>query len=144
MKPALGLIETIGLTSAVTALDAASKAADVELIGYEKVIGVGRAVSVTVHLAGDVAAVQAAVDAGVAAAQQIGTVAAHHVIARPDEELDRLIEIFRDNLKKKSGAKVIENTKAKQEAPKKREAPQKSEGDKKPEAKKSNTTKVKS
>ncbi len=111
MKPALGLIETIGLTSAITALDAASKAADVELIGYEKVIGVGQAVSVTVHLAGDVAAVQAAVDAGVSAAQQIGTVAAHHVIAKPDDELDQLIAIFKKNLKKKSGAKVSEDAK---------------------------------
>lgn len=115
MKPALGLIETIGLTSAITALDAACKAADVELIGYEKVIGVGKAVSVTIHLAGDVAAVQAAVDAGVSAAQQIGIVAAHHVIAKPDDELDQLIEIFKSNLKKKSGAKVPEKTKKNQE-----------------------------
>ena len=126
MKPALGLIETIGLTSAVTALDAASKAADVELIGYEKVIGVGQAVSVTIHLAGDVAAVQAAVDAGVSAAQQIGVVAAHHVIAKPDDELDQLIEIFKKNLKKKPGAKVPDNTK------------------KNGESEKSNTTKTKS
>ncbi|NBG88802.1 BMC domain-containing protein [Isachenkonia alkalipeptolytica] len=144
MKPALGLIETIGLTSAVTALDAASKAADVELIGYEKVIGVGKAVSVTVHLAGDVAAVQAAVDAGVSAARQIGTVAAHHVIARPDEELDHLIEIFRKNLKKKSGAKVIENSNKKQGTDKKQETSKKQETGKKQETKKGNTTKAKS
>lgn len=129
MKPALGLIETIGLTSAITALDAASKAADVELIGYEKVIGVGQAVSVTIHLAGDVAAVQAAVDAGVSAAQQIGIVAAHHVIAKPDDELDQLIEIFKKNLKKKPGAKVSEDTK---------------EDTKKNATKKNNTTKAKS
>lgn len=115
MKPALGMIETIGLTSAVTALDAASKAADVELIGYEKVIGVGKAVGVTIHLAGDVAAVQAAVDAGVHAAQQIGIVAAHHVIAKPDDELDQLIEIFKNNLKKKPGAKVPEKAKKNQD-----------------------------
>ena len=115
MKPALGLIEAIGLTSAITALDAASKAADVELIGYEKVIGVGKAVSVTIHLAGDVAAVQAAVEAGVSAAQQIGIVAAHHVIAKPDDELDQLIEIFKNNLKKKPGAKVTEKTQKNQE-----------------------------
>jgi ethanolamine utilization protein EutM len=115
MKPALGLIEAIGLTSAITALDAASKAADVELIGYEKVIGVGKAVSVTIHLAGDVAAVQAAVEAGVSAAQQIGIVAAHHVIAKPDDELDQLIEIFKNNLKKKPGAKVTEKNQKNQE-----------------------------
>lgn len=119
MKPALGLIETIGLTTAITALDAASKAADVELIGYEKVIGVEKAVSVTIHLAGDVSAVQAAVAAGVSAAQQIGSVAAHHVIAKPDDELDQLIEIFRKNLKKKPGAKVTEKTASNQDSKKK-------------------------
>lgn len=47
MKAALGLIETIGLTTAITALDAASKAADVKLVGVDKVIGVEKLVSVT-------------------------------------------------------------------------------------------------
>lgn len=101
MRAALGLMETIGLTTAITALDAASKAADVTLIGYDKVIGVGKAVSVTVHIAGEVAAVKAAVDAGVAAGNRVGTVVSAHVIPRPHEEVDRLIAEFEKNLKDK-------------------------------------------
>ena len=101
MRPALGMIEAIGLTTALAALDAAAKAAEVELIGYEKVIGVGKAVGVTIHLAGDVAAVQAAVDSGVSAANQVGIVISHRVIPKPDEELDKLIAIFKNNLKAK-------------------------------------------
>ena len=102
MRAALGLIETIGLTTAITALDAASKAADVKLIGYDKVIGVGKAVSVTVHIAGEVAAVKAAVDAGVSAGNRVGTVVSGHVIPRPHEEVDRLIAEFEKNLKDKN------------------------------------------
>jgi len=101
VRAALGMIETIGLTTAITALDAASKAADVTLIGYDKVIGVGKAVSVTVHIAGEVAAVKAGVEAGVSAASRIGTVVSSHVIPRPHEEVDRLISEFAKNLKKK-------------------------------------------
>ena len=51
MGKAVGLIEALGLTTAVTALDAASKAADVTLIGFEKVIGVGKAVGVNIQIA---------------------------------------------------------------------------------------------
>ena len=88
MKAALGLIEAVGLGAAITALDAASKAADVKLVGYEKVIGAGQAVSVTIQIAGEVAAVQASVDAGVAAANRIGRVLSYQVIPRPHEEVD--------------------------------------------------------
>lgn len=101
MKAALGLIETIGLTTAITALDAASKAADVKLVGYDKVIGVEKVVSVTINIAGEVAAVKAAVDAGVAAASRVGTVVSGHVIPRPHEEVDKLIKEFEKNLKEK-------------------------------------------
>ena len=101
MKAALGLIETIGLTTAITALDAASKAADVKLVGYDKVIGVEKLVSVTINIAGEVAAVKAAVDAGVAAANRVGTVVSGHVIPRPHEEVDKLIKEFEGNLKNK-------------------------------------------
>ena len=65
MRSALGIIEAIGLTTAIAALDAASKAADITLVGYDKVIGVEKAVSVAIHIAGEVAAVNAAVEAGV-------------------------------------------------------------------------------
>lgn len=100
MRRALGLIESKGLSTAVSALDAASKAADVELIGVEQVIGVDKAVGVTIHLAGEVAAVQAAVDAGVEAGNRVGVVLASHVIPSPHEEISKFIEKFRDNIKK--------------------------------------------
>jgi ethanolamine utilization protein EutM len=88
-KKALGLIETAGLACAVEAADAAVKAANVKLLGYELTRGMGM---VTVKLVGDVAAVQAAVSAGVAAASRVGRVVAKHVIPRPHEELEGLIE----------------------------------------------------
>lgn len=106
MAAALGLIEAIGLTTAITALDAAAKAADITLVGYEKVIGAGKAISVTVHIAGEVAAVKASVEAGVAAANKVGRVLSHHVIPRPHDELDQLIEAFRRNLKEKKTIKL--------------------------------------
>lgn len=101
MRSALGVIEVIGLGAAITALDAACKAADVTLIGYDKVIGVNKAISVVVNIAGEVAAVKAAVDAGVDAAGRVGTVVSSNVLARPHEELDMLINEFSKNLKKK-------------------------------------------
>ncbi|WP_425448781.1 BMC domain-containing protein [Dethiothermospora halolimnae] len=99
MRAALGLIESVGLTTAITALDAASKAADVELVGYEKVIGVGKIVSVTIQLGGEVAAVKAAVEAGVQAANRVGNVVSSHVIPRPHEEVDNLIKEFQKDIK---------------------------------------------
>lgn len=105
---ALGLIETIGLATAVTALDAACKTADVTLVGYEKIIGAGKSVSVTIQITGDVAAVQSAVEAGVAAAQRIGGVLSHRVMPRPHEEVDQLIKRFAKNLVKEE-AEPIEN-----------------------------------
>lgn len=104
MAAALGLIEAIGLTTAVTSLDAAAKAADITLVGCEKVIGAGQAISVTIHIAGEVAAVKAAVDAGVSAGSKVGKILAHHVLPRPHEELDQLIEAFRRNLKGKGNS----------------------------------------
>lgn len=107
MNKALGLIEARGLATAVTALDAASKAADVVLVGVEKVIGIGGGtVGVTINIAGEVAAVQAAVEAGVEAGNRVGMVISSHVIPRPHEELDRLIEKFGKNLNKKEEAEI--------------------------------------
>ncbi|WP_063776476.1 BMC domain-containing protein [Paenibacillus sp. IHB B 3415] len=88
---ALGLIETLGYTTAVSAADAALKAANVQLIAVEKVIGVGGSLGVTIHLSGDVAAVAAAVDAGKAEARRIGTVISAHVIAKAHEDVNRKI-----------------------------------------------------
>lgn len=91
MQGALGLIECIGFTTAMAAADAATKAAVVTVLGSERVIGVGKAVSVVVKLQGDVASVQAAVSAGQAAAERVGKVVSVHVIPRPHQELERLI-----------------------------------------------------
>lgn len=84
---ALGLIETRGLVGAIEAADAMVKAADVQLIGKERV----EAGLVTVKIKGDVAAVRAAVDAGAAAAQRVGELVSTHVIPRPDDETEILI-----------------------------------------------------
>src|SRR5438874_8285488 len=84
---ALGMIETKGLTALVEASDAMLKAANVELVGWDK-IGSGL---VTAFVAGDVAAVKAAVDAGAAAASRIGEVVSVQVIARPHEELGGIL-----------------------------------------------------
>ncbi len=78
---ALGMIETIGLIGAVEAADAMLKAANVALIG--KVHAEGGLVAVLVE--GEVGAVKAAVDAGAAAAKQVGELFAVHVIPRPDD-----------------------------------------------------------
>jgi hypothetical protein len=84
---ALGLVETVGLTAAVEAADAAAKAADVRVVGYE-VAGGGL---VTVKVLGQVAAVRAAVAAGAAAAARVGTVRAVHVIPRSASGLEFMV-----------------------------------------------------
>ena len=83
---ALGMIETKGLTAQFEATDAMLKAANVELIGWEK-IGSG---NVTTFIRGEVAAVKAAVEAGAVAAGSIGEVIAVHVIPRPHDDLVQL------------------------------------------------------
>lgn len=84
----LGLIETVGLTVAVEAADAAMKSANVDLVGYELTKGGGL---VAVKLTGDVGAMNAAVAAGVAAANRIGQVYAWKVIPRTAAGIDALI-----------------------------------------------------
>ena len=88
MSEALGLIETKGSVGAVEAADAMVKSANVSLIGYVKV-GAGL---VTVMVRGDVGAVKAAVDAGAAAAAQVGEeVVSKHVIPRPHADVEQLL-----------------------------------------------------
>ncbi len=87
----LGLIETIGLATAIEAADAAIKSANVELLGYEAAKGNGMH---TVKLVGDVGAVKAAVDAGVAAASRIGEVYAYKVLARTAEGLESVLSSY--------------------------------------------------
>ena len=86
----MGLMEVIGHTAAMAAADAAVKAATVRVLGVDTVIGAGKAVSLTVRVSGEVAAVQAAVQAGELAAQKVGTVLSIHVIPRPHDELSKL------------------------------------------------------
>lgn len=84
---ALGMIETRGLVALVQATDAMLKAAPVEYKGWKKV-GSGLC---SVYVAGDVGAVRAAVDAGGAAARAIGEVVSVHVIARPHDDLSKVL-----------------------------------------------------
>ena len=84
---ALGMIETRGLVAAIEAADAMVKAANVTLIGSEK-IGSGL---VSVMVRGDVGAVKAAVEAGSAAAASLGEVIATHVIPRPHADVEKLL-----------------------------------------------------
>jgi ethanolamine utilization protein EutM/ethanolamine utilization protein EutN len=89
MQEALGMIETKGLTALIEATDAMVKAANVKLVGWEK-IGSGY---VTAFVRGDVAAVKAATDAGAAAAKKIGELVCVHVIPRPHSNLDEVMPI---------------------------------------------------
>jgi ethanolamine utilization protein EutM len=84
---AIGMIETKGLVALVQAADAMLKAANVEFKGWKKV-GSGLC---TAFVAGDVAAVKAAVDAGAAAARAVGEVKSVHVIPRPHDDLSTIL-----------------------------------------------------
>ena len=87
VQQALGMVETRGLVAAIEAADAMLKAANVELVGPEK-IGSGL---VSVMVRGDVGAVNAAVDAGLAAAQKLGEIIATHVIPRPHTDVEKIL-----------------------------------------------------
>jgi ethanolamine utilization protein EutM len=80
---ALGMVETKGFVALLEASDAMLKAANVSVMGWDKV-GSGM---VTVFVTGDVAAVKAAIDAGAAAAGRVGQVIGVHIIPRPHDEL---------------------------------------------------------
>ena len=89
MNSALGLIEMVGFIGVTEAADAAVKAAAVELSAVEKIDGG----MISIRLRGDVGAVQAAVEAGSQAAQQVGTLVATHVIPNPHEDVVRLFHL---------------------------------------------------
>lgn len=84
---ALGMVETRGLVAAIEAADAMVKAANVTLIGTER-IGSGL---VTVMVRGDVGAVQAATDAGAAAGSRLGELVSVHVIPRPHGDVEKIL-----------------------------------------------------
>jgi microcompartment protein CcmL/EutN len=87
---ALGMVECFGLVAMIEAADAMVKAANVTLVGYEKI----DAGLVTAIVRGEVGAVKAAVEAGAAAARRVGTVTATHIIPRPHNEVDQGIPVL--------------------------------------------------
>lgn len=87
---ALGILETRGLTASISAADAMLKAAEVEVIGTEK-IGSGL---VTVLITGDVGAVTAAVEAGKRATERLGELVAAYVIPRPHNDLAKILPLL--------------------------------------------------
>ena len=87
MKEALGMVETRGLIGSIEAADAMLKAANVTLVGTEK-IGSGL---VSVMVRGDVGAVNAAVQAGAANAAKLGELVATHVIPRPHSDVEKIL-----------------------------------------------------
>ena len=86
-QEALGMVETRGLVASIEAADTMLKAANVVLVGTEK-IGSGL---VTVMVRGDVGAVKAATDAGAASAAAVGEVVSTHVIPRPHTDVEKIL-----------------------------------------------------
>ena len=86
-QEALGMVETRGLVANIEAADAMCKAANVSLVGTEK-IGSGL---VTVMVRGDVGAVKSSVEAGANAASRLGELVATHVIPRPHEDVEKIL-----------------------------------------------------
>jgi ethanolamine utilization protein EutM len=89
-RNALGLIETRGFIGATEAADAMSKAAPVEFVKREY----SQAGLVTILVRGDVAAVKAATDAGAVAAAKVGELVSVHVIPRPHQATDQLVDVL--------------------------------------------------
>jgi ethanolamine utilization protein EutM len=87
---ALGMVECRGLVAMIEAADAMVKAANVRLVGYEKI----DAGLVTAIVRGEVGAVKAAVDAGAAAARRVGEVVSTHVIPRPHAEVGQGLPVL--------------------------------------------------
>ena len=88
MKEALGLVETRGFVGAIEAADSMVKAANVKIVGKEKT-GSGL---VTIMVRGDVGAVKAAIEAGSEAARRVGELVSVHIIPRPHEDVEMLLE----------------------------------------------------
>ena len=86
-QEALGMVETRGLVASIEAADTMLKAANVVLVGTEK-IGSGL---VTVMVRGDVGAVKSAVESGAEAAGRLGELVATHVIPRPHTDVEKIL-----------------------------------------------------
>ncbi|MBX7219240.1 MAG: ethanolamine utilization microcompartment protein EutM [Blastocatellia bacterium] len=94
---ALGMVETKGLIAVIEASDAMVKAANVTLVGYEKI----SAGFMTAIVRGDVAAVKAATDAGAAAARRVGELVSVHVIPRPHQSVNEALPVTHESRGKK-------------------------------------------
>ncbi len=90
-QEALGMVETRGLVAAIEAADAMLKAANVTLVGTEK-IGSGL---VSIMVRGDVGAVKAAVESGASSASKLGELVATHVIPRPHTDVEKILPILK-------------------------------------------------
>ena len=90
-QEALGMVETRGLVASIEAADAMLKAANVTLVGTEK-IGSGL---VSVMVRGDVGAVKAAVEAGSTSASRLGELVATHVIPRPHTDVEKILPVLK-------------------------------------------------
>jgi len=90
-QEALGMVETRGLVAAIEAADAMLKAANVTLVGTEK-IGSGL---VSVMVRGDVGAVKAAVESGASSASKLGELVATHVIPRPHTDVEKILPFLK-------------------------------------------------
>ena len=90
-QEALGMVETRGLVASIEAADAMLKAANVTLVGTEK-IGSGL---VSVMVRGDVGAVNAAVEAGSTSASRLGELVATHVIPRPHTDVEKILPVLK-------------------------------------------------
>ncbi|AWX95443.1 TPA: BMC domain-containing protein [Streptococcus suis] len=86
---ALGLVETVGLVPALEACDKMLKASNVKLVSYENV----GSTLVTIMVVGDVAAVEASVEAGARAADAIGKLTAHNVMPRPISSVGDMVSV---------------------------------------------------
>ena len=86
---ALGLVETVGLVPALEACDKMLKASNVKLVSYENV----GSTLVTIMVVGDVAAVEASVEAGAQAAAAIGKLTSHNVMPRPIPSVGDIVSV---------------------------------------------------
>src|SRR4026207_1210741 len=93
MQEALGMVECKGLVAMIEAADAMVKAANAQMVEYERVV----AGFVPAIVRGDVAAVKAATDAGAAAARRVGELVSVHVIPRPHANLEDTLPIGKAN-----------------------------------------------
>lgn len=87
-QTALGMIETRGIVASIEAADAMVKAANVSIVGQTKVGGG----LVSVMVRGEVGAVKAATDAGASAANKVGEVVSVHLIPRPHDEVESILD----------------------------------------------------